>query len=99
MKKINKKRKQTFGWWGALSAIKGGAWLTSTQMKLSTKKHTTLYSNDGTQIQCVEEQIKAWIDKTGTQLSSHAEDDIYSCLQRWASQPFSGWLLSKFSQS
>ena len=52
MKEINKKRKETYGWWGALSAIKGDAWLTSTQMQSLTTKHTTLYSNNETEVQC-----------------------------------------------
>ena len=51
MKEINKKMKKTSGWWGALSAIRGGAWLTSTQMQSSTTMHIAIYSDGGTEIQ------------------------------------------------
>ena len=81
MEETNKRRKETFGWWGALSAIRGDAWLTSTQMHLSTTKHATLYSNDGTKTQCAQEQqMKTWTDKTMNWFISHVEDGIYSCL-------------------
>ena len=64
MKEINKKREETSGWRGALSAIRGEAWLTSTQMQSSTTNHTTYIKEDGTKIQCAQEQqIKAWTDK------------------------------------
>ena len=56
------KGKETFGWWGALSTIRDSAWLTSTQMQSLTTTHIALYADDGTEIQCTQEQTdKLWI--------------------------------------